>query len=77
MRRFLLLAATSVLASTIADAQSTPRARDLGIPIEGTSEAILNAMLAAETMTGANGLTMFALPHARLVAVLRKYGRVR
>jgi L-aminopeptidase/D-esterase-like protein len=45
--------------------------------IEGTSEAILNAMLAAETMTGANGFTMFALPHDRLLTVLRKYGRVR
>jgi L-aminopeptidase/D-esterase-like protein len=45
--------------------------------IEGTSEAILNALLAAETMTGANGFTMFALPHDRLLAVLRKYGRMR
>jgi L-aminopeptidase/D-esterase-like protein len=45
--------------------------------IEGTSEAILNALLAAETMTGANGFTMFALPHDRLLTVLRKYGRVR
>ena len=45
--------------------------------IEGTSEAILNALLAAETMTGANGFTMFALPHDRLIAVLRKHGRMR
>jgi D-aminopeptidase len=45
--------------------------------IEGTSEAILNALLAAETMTGANGYTTFALPHDRLLSVLRKYGRIR
>jgi L-aminopeptidase/D-esterase-like protein len=45
--------------------------------IEGTSEAILNALLAAETMTGANGFTMFALPPDRLLAVLRKHGRMR
>ncbi len=44
--------------------------------IDATSEAILNAMLAAETMTGANGYTVHALPHDRLIAALRKYGRV-
>jgi L-aminopeptidase/D-esterase-like protein len=44
--------------------------------IDATSEAILNAMLAAETMTGANGYTVHALPHDRLMAALRKYGRV-
>ena len=45
--------------------------------IDATSEAILNAMLAAETMTGANGFTVHALPHDRLIAALRKYGRVK
>lgn len=45
--------------------------------VQATEEAILNAMLAAETMTGANGLRIHALPHDRLVQVMRKYGRVR
>jgi L-aminopeptidase/D-esterase-like protein len=45
--------------------------------IDATSEAILNAMLAAETMTGADGLRVHALPHDRLMAALRKYGRVK
>ena len=45
--------------------------------IDATSEAILNAMLAAETMTGANGRRVFALPHDRLLAALRKYSRIR
>jgi D-aminopeptidase len=45
--------------------------------IDATSEAILNAMLAAETMTGANGFTVHALPHDRLLAALRKYGRLK
>ncbi len=44
---------------------------------DATSEAILNAMLAAQTMTGANGLRVYALPHDRLLAALRKYGRIR
>ncbi len=42
---------------------------------QATEEAILNAMLAAETMTGANGVRVHALPHDRLLAALRKYGR--
>ncbi len=45
--------------------------------VDATSEAILNAMLAAETMTGANGYRVYALPHDRLIAALRKYGRVK
>jgi len=45
--------------------------------IDATAEAILNAMLAAETMTGADGLTVYALPHDRLLSSLRKYGRIR
>ena len=45
--------------------------------IDATSESILNAMLAAETMTGANGRRVYALPHDRLLAVLRKYSRLR
>jgi len=44
--------------------------------VDATSEAILNALLAAETMTGANGRRVFALPHDRLLAALRKYGRL-
>ena len=38
--------------------------------IEATEEAVLNAMLAAETMTGANRVTAHALPHDDLVRVL-------
>ncbi|HEY9385009.1 MAG TPA: P1 family peptidase [Gemmatimonadales bacterium] len=45
--------------------------------VDATSEAILNAMLAAETMTGADNRRVYALPHDRLLAALRKYGRVR
>jgi len=44
--------------------------------VQATEEAIVNAMLAAETMTGADDLTVFALPHDRLREVLRKYNRL-
>src|SRR6267378_4308666 len=44
--------------------------------VQATEEAIVNAMLAAQTMTGADDLTVYALPHDRLRAVLRKYGRL-
>jgi len=44
---------------------------------EATEEAILNALTAAETMTGFQGHTVHALPLDRLQAVMRKYGRLR
>ena len=41
-----------------------------------TEEAIVNAMVAAETMTGADGRRVERLPHDRLRDVLRKYNRL-
>jgi D-aminopeptidase len=43
--------------------------------VQATEEAIVNALVAGETMRGANGRVVEALPHDRLKAVLRKYGR--
>ena len=43
--------------------------------IGATEEAIINAMLAAETMIGANYLRVPALPHDRLGEIMRKYNR--
>ena len=38
--------------------------------VEATEEAVLNALVAAETMTGRDGVVAHALPHDRLVEVL-------
>src|SRR6266508_2353049 len=43
--------------------------------VQATEEAIVNAMLAARTMTGADDLTVYALPHDRLRDVLKRYNR--
>ena len=44
--------------------------------VHATEEAILNAMLAAETLTGINGYTVPALPHERLSEIMQRvYGR--
>ena len=43
--------------------------------VQATEEAIVNAMVGAETMTGYNGHQVIALPHERLREVLRKYQR--
>jgi L-aminopeptidase/D-esterase-like protein len=43
--------------------------------VHATEEAIVNVLVAAETMTGINGTTVYALPHDRLQQVLRKYNR--
>jgi D-aminopeptidase len=45
--------------------------------IEATEEAILNALLAAETMVGRDGHTAYELPHDRLRDVMGRYGRGR
>lgn len=44
---------------------------------QATEAAITNAMLAAETTTGANDLRVYALPTDRLMAAMRKYGRMK
>lgn len=44
--------------------------------VEATEEAIVNAMVAATDMTGVDGHRVIAIPHDKLRAVLRKYGRL-
>ena len=43
---------------------------------QATEAAITNALLAAETTTGVNDLRVYALPLDRLMAAMRKYGRL-
>ena len=43
--------------------------------IEATEEAILNALVAADTMTGRDGITAHRLDHGTLVEVMTRYGR--
>jgi L-aminopeptidase/D-esterase-like protein len=45
--------------------------------VYATEEAIINAMVAAETMTGVNGNTVYAIPHDRLKEVMKKYNRLK
>ncbi len=44
--------------------------------VQATEEAVINAMVAAETMKGINDYEVIALPHDRLREVLQKYGRL-
>jgi D-aminopeptidase len=44
--------------------------------VQATEEAIINAMVAAETITGINDHKVIALPHDKLRAVLKKYNRL-
>jgi D-aminopeptidase len=43
---------------------------------QAAEEAIVNALVAAETMTGRDGNTSYAIPHDRLQQILRKYNRL-
>ncbi len=41
--------------------------------VESVEEAIINAMIAAKTMTGINGNTVYAIPHDKLMQVIKGY----
>ncbi len=45
--------------------------------VQAVEEAIINAMVAAETMIGINGNTAYALPHDLLVDVLKRYKKIK
>jgi L-aminopeptidase/D-esterase-like protein len=45
--------------------------------VDATEEAIINALVAADTMVGINDRRVIALPHDRLVELLKKYNRLQ
>jgi len=45
--------------------------------VQAVEEAIINAMVAAETMEGINGNKAYGLPHKLVMDVLKKYNRVK
>jgi L-aminopeptidase/D-esterase-like protein len=45
--------------------------------VEATEEAIINALIAAQTMTGAGGRRLVAIPHEELKKTLERYGRLK
>ena len=42
---------------------------------EAVEESLINQLVASETMVGANDTKVYALPHDRLISILRKYNR--
>ena len=44
--------------------------------VEATEEAIVNALVAAQTTVGRDGITAHALPHDRLIEAMSRYGRL-
>ncbi len=45
--------------------------------VQATEEAIINAMVAAETMEGINGNKAYGLPHKLVMDILKKYNRIK
>jgi D-aminopeptidase len=45
--------------------------------VEGTEEAIVNALVAARDMRGQDGHSVLAIPHEQLRAVLKQYNRLK
>jgi D-aminopeptidase len=44
--------------------------------VQATEESIINALLAAKTMTGKNGTKIYELPEDRLIEIMKKYNRI-
>ncbi len=45
--------------------------------VQAVEEAIINAMVAAETTEGINGNKAYALPHKTVIDILKKYNRIK
>ena len=45
--------------------------------VQAVEEAIINAMVAAETMEGINGNKAYGLPHKMVIDLLRKYNKIK
>jgi len=45
--------------------------------VQATEEAVINALVAAETMTGVDNHQVIAIPHDRLKQILKKYNRLK
>ena len=45
--------------------------------VQAVEEAIINAMVAAETMEGINGNKAYRLPHSLVIYLLKKYNRIK
>ncbi len=64
--------------------QSVPRLTEMGqvmdmffaAVVESIEEAVLNSLIAAETITGRDGNTRHALDHAALLDIMRRYRRI-
>jgi D-aminopeptidase len=63
---------TSVEVRSVVDAAMNPL---FEAAVEATEEAIANALLAAETMTGRDGITAYAVERDRLLEIMARYGR--
>jgi len=44
--------------------------------VQAVEEAIVNTLVAAETMEGINNNKVWALPHGRLIQIMKKYNRI-
>jgi D-aminopeptidase len=44
--------------------------------VQSVEESVVNALIAAETMTGANGFKAIAIDHKQLQKLLKQYGRL-
>jgi len=77
------MTATAFSATVMMQSPANSTAANAGITVPDSIAAkpqprvAVNAMLAAQTMTGADGIRVFGLPGDRVVEILRKYNRMK
>ncbi|QIG79370.1 DmpA family aminopeptidase [Stakelama tenebrarum] len=60
----------------IADTDSDTMNALFAAVVQATEEALVNQLVASETMTGANGVKVYALPRDQLVEILARHNRL-
>ncbi|WP_397590013.1 P1 family peptidase [Sphingorhabdus sp.] len=65
-----------VSASAISDLDSEVLDGLFAATVQATEEALVNQLVASDTMTGANGATVYALPVDQLIRILRSHGQL-
>ncbi|MBO9499579.1 MAG: P1 family peptidase [Novosphingobium sp.] len=62
------------LADPIGDTDSETMNALFAATVQATEEALVNQLVASQTMTGANGVKVYGLPHDQLVRILKAHG---
>lgn len=71
------LAGGSPAGGSVSDVDDTLMNALFHAVVQGVEEVLVNQLVASQTMTGANGLTVYGLPHDQLKEIMKRHDRYR